>query len=70
MKVQFQGKEVEATEVEVLTKDEHFNTYQLADGHILMLEAVVTGVQKLDGITNPDGTPAYQFQTQVVSRVR
>lgn len=70
MKVVFQGKEVEAIEVEVLTKDEHFNTYQLSDGNILMFEEVLTGIQRLEGIINPDGTPAYQFQSQKVVRVK
>ena len=70
MKVIFQGKEVEATEVDVLAKDEHFNTYQLSDGHVLMFEEVLTGVQRLEGITNPDGMPAYQFQSQKVIRVK
>ncbi len=70
MKVVFQGKEVEAIEVEVLTKDEHFNTYQLSDGNVLMFEAVLIGVQKLEGVTNPDGTPVYQFQVTNVPRVK
>lgn len=70
MKVTFQGKEVEAIEIDVLTKDEHFNTYQLSDGNILSFEAVLTGIQKLESVTNPDGTPIYMFQTTNVTRVK
>jgi hypothetical protein len=70
MKVNFQGKEVEATEVEVLTSDEKWNQYQLADGKVLMFKEVLVSVYKLEGVTNPDGTPAYQFQTHKVVRVK
>lgn len=70
MKAMFQGKEVETIEVDVLTKDEHFNTYQLSDGNILMFEEVLTGIQRLEGMFNPDGAPIYQFQTSKVVRVK
>ncbi len=70
MKVPFQGKEVEAHEVEVITKDEYFNIYKLSDGNLLMVEAVLTSIQKLEGVNNPDGTPVYIFHTQNVSRVK
>ncbi len=70
MKIQFQGKEVEATEVDVLTKDEHFNTYQLSDGNILMFEEVLTSIVRLEGLKNPDDSPIYIFQHQTVLRVK
>lgn len=70
MKVNYQGNEVEATEVEVLSSDERWNQYQLADGKILLFKEVLVSVYKLVGVTNPDGTPAYQFQTHKVVRVK
>ena len=69
-KLNYQGKEVEATEVEVLTSDEHWNTYQLADGKVLMFKEVLVSVYRLEGEKNPDGTPVYQFQTHKVVRVK
>lgn len=70
MKVNFQGEMVEATEVEVLTSNEHWNEYQLADGRILMFKEVLVSVHKIEGKTNPDGSQAYQFQTHKVVRVK
>ncbi len=70
MKANFQGKEVEATEVDVLLSKEQWNEYQLADGKVLLLKTVLVGVQRIEGNTNPDGTPIYQFQTHLVPRVK
>lgn len=70
MKVNYQGKEVEANEVEVLMAQERWNEYQLSDGKVLLLKMVLVGVQRIEGVTNPDGTPAYQFQTTIVPRVK
>lgn len=70
MKIQYQGREVEANEVEVLLSKEQWNEYQLSDGKVLLLKLVLVGIQKIEGITNPDGTPAYQFQTHLVPRVK
>ena len=70
MKVNYQGREVEATEVEVISSDEKWNQYQLIDGKVLMFKEVLVSVYKMEGITNPDGTPAYQFQTHKVVRVK
>lgn len=60
MKVKYQGKEVEAAEVEVLTSHEPWNEFQLADGHVLMYREVLVTIYKIEGETNPDGTPVYQ----------
>ena len=70
METQWQGKEVEATEVDVILSKEQWNEYQLSDGKILLLKTVLVGIQKIEGVTNPDGSPVYQFQTHLVPRVR
>lgn len=70
MKAQYQGREVEANEVEVLSCNEQWNEYQLADGKVLLLKTVLVGIQKLEGVTNPDGSQAYQFQTHPVPRMK
>ena len=70
MLIDFQGAKVEATEVEVLSSNEHWNEYQLADGKVLMFKEVLVSVFVLNGKTNPDGSPMYQFQTSKVVRVK
>jgi len=70
MKINYQGREVEANEVEVVSSNEHWNEYQLADGKVLLLKTVLVGVQRIEGVTNPDGSPTYQMQTHIVPRVR
>ncbi len=70
MLVDFQGSKVEATEVEVLSSNEHWNEYQLADGKVLMFKEVLIAVYILNGKTNPDGSQTYQFQTSKVVRVK
>ena len=70
MKVQYQGKDAEANEVEVLISDEHWNTYQLADGKVLMFKEVLVSVIKIEGETDPQGNPVYQFQTSKVTRIK
>jgi len=70
MKLTYRGREVEATEIEVLTTMEHWNEYQLGDGKVLMFKEVLVSVLKIEGETNPDGTPVYQFQTHKVVRVK
>jgi hypothetical protein len=70
MKIKYQNKEVDATEVEVLTSDEHWNTFQLADGKVLMYKEVLVSVLRLEGEFNPDGSQVYQFQTHKVVRIK
>jgi len=70
MKINYQGREVDANEVEVVSSNEHWNEYQLADGKVLLLKTVLVGIQRIEGVTNPDGSPAYQFQTSLVPRIK
>jgi len=70
MKLTYQGREVEATEVEPVTSEEHWNSYQLSDGRVLMFKEVLVSMYRIEGETNPDGTPVYQFQTHKVVRLK
>lgn len=70
MKITFRGKIVEATEVGVLTSNEHWNEYQLEDGRVLKYKEVLVAVLRIEGLVNSDGTPAYQIQTRKVVDVR
>ena len=57
-------------EVEVLQSAEQWNEYQLADGRMLLLKTVLTGVQKLEGVIDPNGNPVYRYQTYFVSGIK
>jgi len=70
VKIPYQGKEVEATEVEVVLSQEGWNEYQLSDGKVLLLKTVLTCIYKVDGLTDKDGSPVYQLQTHLVPRVK
>ena len=70
MKVKFKDKEVEGKEIDVLLSNEKWNEYQLSDGNILMFKEVLISVVKVIGEQNPDGTPAYIFQTHKVTRIK
>ena len=70
MKTRYKGKEVDAQEIEVILSKEQWNEYQLSDGKVLLLKTVLVSIQRIEGETNPDGTPVYQFQTHLVPRVK
>jgi len=64
-----EGKIVEVVEVEVVSADEHWNIYQLADGHELAFKDVLTSVVKAKD--TPEGAvPQYYFYTQRIPKVR
>ncbi len=70
MKVEYQGKAVEALEVEFLVRKEDWNEYQLTDGGVLRLKAVLTDVIKLEGERDPEGNPVYLVRSTNVLRVK
>ena len=64
MKASYQGRQVEGSPVEFLTRKEDFNEYQLTDGKILRIKMVVTRIIKLEEEKTPDGNPIYLIQSQ------
>ena len=70
MKVDFQGKQVEAIEIEVVRSSEPWSEHQLADGKVLMCKDIIMAVYKLVDEKNPDGSPIYNFQTHRVVRIK
>lgn len=70
MKVEFQGKQVEAIEIEVLRSSEPWSEHQLADGKVLMYKDTIVVVHKLIDEKHPDGSQIYTFQTHRVVRVK
>jgi hypothetical protein len=66
MQVDYQGRKVEAEEVDFKTAKEDFNEYQLFDGTLLKLKSVVTRILKLTGEKAPDGSSIYNISSQPV----
>jgi len=66
MKRLFNGEQVYVTEVDVLTAHEPWSEYQLSDGNVIKTKHVLKIVYKIDGKTNPDGSPVYGCEGQIV----
>ncbi len=62
-KINFQGRDVDATEVEFQTRKEDWNEYQLMDGTVIKMKLVVSEIFRIDGVYDKEGTPAYQIKS-------
>ncbi|KPV65098.1 MAG: hypothetical protein AOA65_0477 [Candidatus Bathyarchaeota archaeon BA1] len=63
MKILFQGREVEATEVSFKTVKEDWNEYVLKDGETLKIKLVLTNVLRLDAYDPATGDPHYLIKS-------
>lgn len=68
--MQVNGKEIKSRELDILTTKEVWNEYQLEDGSVLRLKVILNRVDKADTEKNPNGTPIYGWNFQVVSDLR
>ncbi len=68
-KINFQGREVDATEVEFQTRKEDWNEYQLMDGSVIKMKLVVSGVFRIDGLYDNERNPVYQIKSGNVAAV-
>ena len=68
-KINFQGREVDATEVEFQTRKEDWNEYQLMDGTVIKMKMVVSGVFRIDGQYDNERNPVYQIKSGNVAAV-
>jgi len=69
-KINFQGREVDATEVEFQTRKEDWNEYQLMDGSVIKMKLVVSTIFRVDGMYDNEGNPVYQINSTDVSFVK
>lgn len=70
MKVNYNGKEVEAKPIDFIERKESWNEYQLTDGKIIKIKLVVTRVLKLDTEVDKEGNPIYVINsTNVVAQI-
>jgi len=70
MKIEYQGKKVEATEVEPVASKEEWNEYQLVNGDVLLVKTVLVRALKANEEKALDGTPLYNVQTQTIVKIR
>lgn len=70
MQINFQGRLVEAEEVETLTADEKWNTYKLADDKWLSVKTVLVKVCRATIEKTPEGEPLYVINTQTIVKVK
>lgn len=70
MKVFWQGREVDAEEVDFLTRKEDWNEYQLVNGTVIRLKVVVTDIFRIPGETDQEGKQVYQVRSTHVVGVR
>lgn len=69
-KVNFEGEEVDATEIDFQTRREDWNEYQLFDGSVIKLKAVVTEIQRIEGRYDKEGNPVYRVRSSSVLWVK
>ena len=68
-KINFQGREVDATEVEFQTRKEDWNEYQLMDGTVIKMKLVASQIFRIDGMYDSEGNPNYQIKSTNVAAV-
>ena len=68
-KINFQGRDVDATEIEFQTRKEDWNEYQLMDGTVVKMKLVVSQIFRIDGMYDNEGNPAYQIKSMNVVAV-
>lgn len=60
------GKEREATPIDVEDLEEKWSVYELSDGSKLRIKPVVVKVARVEGEYKPDGSPIYTIEAQNV----
>lgn len=69
-RINFQGQEVDATEVDFQTRREDWNEYQLMDGSVVKMKLVVSGIFRIDGLYDNEDNPVYQIKSTNVAAVK
>ena len=69
-KINFQGQEIDATEIDFQTRKEEWNEYQLVDGTIIKMKLVISEIYRIDGNYDAEGNPLYQIKSANVPVVK
>ncbi len=70
MNINYQGRQIEVEEVEVINANERWNTYQLADGREISVKLVAVMIARAEKETVDNGTPLYIVQSQNIVKVK
>ncbi|MSR77286.1 MAG: hypothetical protein EXS63_03525 [Candidatus Omnitrophica bacterium] len=65
--INFGGRQVQATPVEITQNAERWNEYLLEDGTVLKMKLVLKKVLRVDGEFDAEGNPIYIMQSTNVS---
>lgn len=68
--IKYQGRSVDTDEVDVVSSNEHWNEYQLADGTELAIKTVLIKVFKATTEKTQDGDPLYITNSQNIVKVK
>lgn len=69
IKVPFEGKIVEAVDIDYKTTKEEWNEYQVTDGSIIRMKVVITNIARLIDRYDSDGNPIYVVKSSNVLAV-
>ena len=69
VKIQYAGKEAEATPVEVNHASEKWNEYLLEDGSVLKMKLILKKIMRVENEFDAEGNPVYVMQTTNVTAV-
>lgn len=68
-RVNFEGRDVEATELSFQVGGENWNQYLIDDGTVIRMKTVVTEVVRIDGEYDAEGNPIYLVRSSNVVAV-
>lgn len=68
-RVNFEGEEVEAEIVDIVTMNENQNSYMLSDGTSLSMRTVVVQISRIVDRYDNEGNPIYVVRSQNVTAV-
>lgn len=68
--INYQDRQVEVTEVEVVTANEPWSEYRLADGKVLSIKNVLISVHKAVTEKNQEGELFYITKNQNIVKVK
>lgn len=69
-KIDYKGKEISVQEVEVITSNEPWNEYQLANGKLLAVKTILVEVAEAPDEKTTDGESLYLVKTQNIVKVK
>lgn len=70
MQIDYQGRKIEAKEVDPVTSKEEWNEYRLKDGRILMIKTVLIRACEAIAEKAPDGSALFSVNAQTIVKVK